>query len=1038
MTLTLDIRLLGGFSLTYGDRPVAAVNTARSQNLFAYLVLNAQAPQSRQRLAFHLWADSTDTQARTNLRKELSYLRRDLPDADRFLLVEAKTLQWSPTAPFKLDVREFENAVKAAAQTTDPDQARSLLEQALQLYCGDLLPSCEDEWIIPERERLQQIRVRAIEQLIDLLKDQQDYRTAIGHAQQLLRIDALNEATYASLMQLHHLSGDRATALQIYHRCMTLLREELGVDPGATTRKLYEQLLIEDEEPDSLSVSQSCPAAVAVVPSRSKSTIAPLIGRQQEWDLLQQWIIKDTERDAFSDSATEVLLLVGEPGVGKTRLLEELRNTVLNIKGSVLWGQGFAAEMMRPYGIWIDALRSYALPADLRLPPELGFLLPEVNQPIQTPPDRSHLFDAVVQLLAAWANRTCLMIIFDDIQWIDEASTALLHYAMRLLGHLPIRFACIARSQELTENLEVSRVVQALRRENRLRYLELKPLDRSETAALISAIQAVDASELPEDLIEKVFVESGGNPLFALEISRALAQGPAAASTLEALICDRLEQLDEVPREALSWAAALGHRFKPTVVAQVGGYALPRLLIAIEQLERQMIIRPSVSIEDELSYDFAHDIVRQVVYRQFSEPRRRLVHLQIAHQLNQLVASNPAFAGDIAYHASIAGDHELAASTALLAANRSLKLFAYAEAAKLAERSIPHCQSLDERTRIRIHLGLLRICALAGVTGDRVHQLEADVQQLMREANELGLKDEEVIGMEALWILYFNQNNFTSLQQHSLHAAEVSRVASPVTAARLLAASGSCLAEIGREMVRAEALLLEAQSLSTRVGLQLAEVNSGLGSVHYHNGRYAEARPLLQQAWKLTKNDQDHWRGFTYLNYLAMLELEVGDPAAALPYCEEMATVAAKIQGEGSEGAVTAALTALTHYQLQQSEMNAELERAILSLHQVDAKRMLSYVLIGAAEIDLECDRPQLAVVRAETALKAALAINHPSEIALAWGLFIQGLLDLGESERAIAQFGALQRQIDRLALSVRAKKLVDRVMQGIRQDILV
>ncbi|HEY9664120.1 MAG TPA: BTAD domain-containing putative transcriptional regulator, partial [Allocoleopsis sp.] len=232
MSTILHIKLLGDFSLIYGDTPVTTLNTGRSQALLAYLVLHSYTPQPRQRVAFQLWADSTDTQARANLRKELSYLRRALPDADQFLLIDVKTLQWHLQAPFTLDVLLFEQAVKKALQTTDVQTRRSTLEQAIELYRGDLLPDCTDEWILPERERFQQLRVQALEQLIALLQDEQDYRTAIRYAKDLLRIDGLNEATYCTLIRLYGLSGDRANALQIYHRCMTELREELGIDPS--------------------------------------------------------------------------------------------------------------------------------------------------------------------------------------------------------------------------------------------------------------------------------------------------------------------------------------------------------------------------------------------------------------------------------------------------------------------------------------------------------------------------------------------------------------------------------------------------------------------------------------------------------------------------------------------------------------------------------------------------------------------------------------------------------------------------------------
>ncbi|MDX2229786.1 MAG: BTAD domain-containing putative transcriptional regulator [Leptolyngbyaceae cyanobacterium bins.349] len=1029
MASILQVKLLGEFSVTYEDRPVASISSARSQALLAYLILHRQLPQPRQRIAFHLWESSTDTQAGSNLRKELTYLRRALPNPEQFLLVESKTLQWSPMAPCSIDILAVEDAIKAV-KGAEPHAIQALLEQAIALYSGDLLPSCEDEWIVSERERFQQLHLSALEQLIDHLQQQQDYRAALRYAQQLLRVDVCNEATYCTLMRLYSRSGDRANALQTYHRCMTLLREALGVDPSASTRKLYEQILLDDE------VAQAAPAiAKASTPLPTIAPIAaasPLVGREREWATVQHWY------DCAANCA-EMLLVVGEPGIGKTRLLEELRSTLA--EHQILWGRGFAAEMVRPYGIWTDALRSFGVGQPrspmVLVPPELGVLLPELGVSGQALPDRSHLFDAVVQLFAAQANHAPFVVVLDDIQWIDEASSALLHYAVRLLSHLPIKFACTARVSELKENAAIERMLQALRREQRLRILELQPFDRGQTADLIrsipGSIQAINASDLSLELVDQIFSDSGGNPLFALEIARAWSQDRVAhGDNLEALIRDRLQRLDPSARELLPWAAALGRSFKPTTVAQVSDYALPQLLTAIEQLEQQTIIRPSISTNNEPRYDFVHDIVRQTVYRQLSEPRRQLVHLQIAHKLNQQLTADSVLVSDVAHHAALGGDHELATFTAVAAAERCLKLFAYAEAAKLAIQGIQHCQPLDQRTRIRRQLQLLRVVALAGVTGDRAVQLETEVNQLMDEARQLGLKDEEAIGLEAIGLVYYSQGNFINTREYSLRAVEISQSASPATAARLLAYSGSCLAELGHDIVRAEALLLEAQSLAARVGLELCDIYSGLGAVHLYWGHYDEARSQFKQAWQLSLVEQDHWREFYYLSYLVMLEIEAGNLADALTFCQQMAIVSAQIQGEGSEGAIAAALEALINYKLHHPEAEPHFQQVVLRLQQVDAKRMLSYILIGAAEVDLEQRRWELASARAETAIQSAQIMQHPNEIALAWAVLTQATLALGQPERA-TQLATLLEQIDRHTLSFRAQNAVNQTIQQLQ-----
>src|SRR4029453_2689231 len=125
MPPTLHIRLFGDFSLVYGEEPVTSINTPRLHSLLAYLALHRDAPQLRQHLAFLFWPDTSEAQARTNLRQLLHQLRHALPDADRFLYADSNTVCWRPDAPFQLDLAEFERALADAdaAEHADDQQA---------------------------------------------------------------------------------------------------------------------------------------------------------------------------------------------------------------------------------------------------------------------------------------------------------------------------------------------------------------------------------------------------------------------------------------------------------------------------------------------------------------------------------------------------------------------------------------------------------------------------------------------------------------------------------------------------------------------------------------------------------------------------------------------------------------------------------------------------------------------------------------------------------------------------------------------------
>src|SRR5689334_6516195 len=182
---TLYVRLLGGFSVLYGDEPVAGINTPRLQSLFAYLVIHRDAPQLRQHLAFLFWPDTSEAQARTNLRQLLHQLRHALPDADAFLYADATTVSWRSDAPLQLDVVEFEQALAVADAAEHDDDRRAALERAARLYAAGLLPSYYDDWITPERERLHLRHQQALARLIQLLEARREYGAAIHHAQRL-------------------------------------------------------------------------------------------------------------------------------------------------------------------------------------------------------------------------------------------------------------------------------------------------------------------------------------------------------------------------------------------------------------------------------------------------------------------------------------------------------------------------------------------------------------------------------------------------------------------------------------------------------------------------------------------------------------------------------------------------------------------------------------------------------------------------------------------------------------------------------------
>ena len=358
----LEVKLLGGFQVTSDGEPIAAVNTPRLQSLLAYLCLRRGAPQSRQTLAFMLWPESAESQARTNLRTLLHRLRAALPQADSFLSLETQTVLWRAGPAYRLDVDEFESALHAAAHASAAS-AQAHLERAAELYQGQLFPECYDDWVLPERERLHQMALGALERLVDHLEGGANLAAALERARRLLLLDPLRESTSLSLMRLHQLQGQRAAALRVYHQHAATLRDELAVEPSPAMLAAYAQLT---------SAGPAVPSAPDPLANRF-----PIVGREAEQARMRSmW-------QTAAQGRPYLLVLEGEAGLGKTRLAEDVLAWAERQGAAAAVARCYAAEgdlAYAPVTAWLrsDAIRPRLARLDDIWLAEVARLLPEV------------------------------------------------------------------------------------------------------------------------------------------------------------------------------------------------------------------------------------------------------------------------------------------------------------------------------------------------------------------------------------------------------------------------------------------------------------------------------------------------------------------------------------------------------------------------------------------------------------------------------------------------------------------------------------
>jgi DNA-binding SARP family transcriptional activator len=308
-------------------------------------MLIPHSPVPRDGLAFTLWPASRESQARTNLRQLVHNLRRALPVECDSLVTDHFAVQWRRDDSCHVDTWEFQSAIADAVTARSGNNRTgeiASLTKAAALYADDLLPALYDDWILPFRDQYRRSMCEALNRLARILEEQKEYAAAIPYADRLLVLDPIGEAHHQLLIRLHAANHDRASALRAYHKCMRVLRREMGVEPGSETRQLFEQILKEDKSA-SREVTSAPTADSTVKPFPKSRNARAIVGRRNEWNgLMLAW------QTAVEDGP-RVALVSGEPGIGKTRLAEELYQWCTRQGHAVARGRCYAGQGQASY-----------------------------------------------------------------------------------------------------------------------------------------------------------------------------------------------------------------------------------------------------------------------------------------------------------------------------------------------------------------------------------------------------------------------------------------------------------------------------------------------------------------------------------------------------------------------------------------------------------------------------------------------------------------------------------------------------------------
>jgi DNA-binding SARP family transcriptional activator len=737
----MEFRILGPLEIcAEGGRKFDL--TGKQRALLAVLLLHANEAVSTDRLIDALWGAEPPETAAKALQVYVSRVRKLLEPDGEGLLVTRPPGYALHLAGHELDLRRFERLRDDAKQATadeDPATAAAKLREALALWRGPPLANFAFEpFAQGEIARLEALHLAALEERIDADLALGRHAEVVGELEALVAEHPLRERLRAQLMLALYRARRQAEALDAYKAARRALVDELGIELSPELQELERRILRQDP---SLDVDAPPPAQepTPVPPTAAgRRTAGTFVAREWELAALEAGL-----EDALAGRG-RLFLLVGEAGIGKSRLADEFASRAKERGAQVLWGRCWEAGGAPPYWPWVQSLRSYMRnrdPDSLRTElgagaPDLAQLLPELHDlllDLPAPPSldpeaaRFRLFDSLTTFLRNAAREQTFLLVLDDLHAADEPSLLLLRFLAGELADVPIVLVGTYREEEAAEDAPVSASLSELRRLPS-RHLRLGGLSQAQVASFIELSTDVTP---PESLVNAVHSETEGNPLFVGEVVRLLASEGRLSDApdvgrrlqippgLHELIVRRLRGLSKECRRLLTLACVLGREFSLQALEQVSELPEDELLEILDEAFSARVLAEVPGAVSQMR--FSHARVRDALYDDLSTARRAQLHRRVGEALEDLFGADPEpQLAELAHHFFLAGprgDIDKTVAYTRRAGDRAIALLAYEEAVRhyeMALRAFERRAIKDDVQKCELHLALGDALAKAG------------------------------------------------------------------------------------------------------------------------------------------------------------------------------------------------------------------------------------------------------------------------------------------------------------------------------------
>jgi DNA-binding SARP family transcriptional activator len=779
----LRVEVLGPLAIFINGNslPSKAWDRQKTRSLFKVLLTAPGRAFSSEEIIDIIWNNLEPQEAEKSLRSSISKLRKILEPNLRqgrlssYILTERNGYAFNSSRHTRLDTDDVISFYRQGQEVRKQElwaKAIDYYEEALSCFRGDFLADEPDaDWIGPLRERWKKVRHDILVGKAESHLFLNQYPSAIESCQAILSSDICHEEAYRKMMLCHYLNG-HFNEVEIYFRkCSEALKKELGVSPSDETLHLHEQILRRrvpgfDKTPRS---------PITVKKSRIPYSLGRLsfVGRETEVELIVSHL------NETLDKKGSIVAIGGEPGIGKTRLCEEILVYARGRTFLTVVGRCYAPPLRLSYEPFTEIFRQILKGSgrDILLSQQpfwltcVGKIIPELNPaqnvpilpPLPVDQEKHRLFEAFTRLLFAVSAQMPLVLFLDDLHWIDDETLEVLTYLARHISTEKILILVTYRAEETSSNSLLLKFLTSIQRSSS-RTILLSHLSNEALAALFVKMKARDQT-LPEmeQLARRIYEGTQGNPLFVVEFLQALLEkgilkvnargkwiSPEAdhmeriewkiPNGIRQIILSRFDRIEPDQRNILGLLSTLSRMFTQDFLKKLILPEKMESVLVLEDLIRVGFIQEDPHLKG--TYRFVHDNIRQTIYESLTFSHKKEFHLRVAQTL-ELGSSGDGINQELAHHYLMAEVWPKAFLYLKEAALDSLRSFAYRTALifiQQAEELFALHGAIfgDDEERFRQNLSLYKVKEKILDELGQIKKREKVVSRMIQLARRLG------------------------------------------------------------------------------------------------------------------------------------------------------------------------------------------------------------------------------------------------------------------------------------------------------------